>query len=1286
MTHSLAWRRMQQHISGAAMRTYSFRCWRSTLKSTAAQLPRNVSSGQDRGLILTLAGPTQFRRYIETHNASDRDVERHLLDSMYALTLSESLVNREAVWGAYVRVTETRVGVAFLSPQILIRLVEQLSNDPDKSRALARISSVTDAVGGVRELSAAELDAIQQACEAAESPDSKSTSEIADPSTATNKIRTIPDDVIPKREELPSLPAAFLRRVDETTESDLPMGRFKAQTLLNRPLITLDTAHVWKAYVLDLDASVSDDADRLSYDSVYKLIDYCSQVGCVTGAALLKWIEIDADTNPWLFPNIHERLIVAYAKLGMLGHSRRCHRDGLAALEGRDATDIDWSLCVALLRSMQQKEAHAIFDKIVAAGRVNNSMYSMMIREYTIMNNPAAAFALFDDMCNGDFKPDYATLCALGTAAALYKDAAQSTDRIQRVAIFMKNWGIPADWVFFIHVLKGYSQSQQYVMFDSLAKKLLDRLQYSTKELNQVLLTNAVKRGDHDLAWRLAPPILENINTFPRYEKALRRMGRPEELRRLLDLSRFPENNFTANMRLSLDIGSAGMVLEPKALLHSALDMVEKGFTPSFVLFTQLVRQLSVCGSQSIAIQAFEKLSAAGVPRSIELLLFLHRLYLNSRARERAIGIFADIQSRLAHSNLGSIKLHAPTMRRYIRYLIERREMAAAHDALTFIQSLPCNHKELPYSPLIEYYISRGMSKESRNLIAHVVQHDIVLEPRVISLCCRDLMENATTTDCANFLRYVHRIGMIDSVPYTVFEALVLRFIQENKVSDIEWAVGMLVNSPYENIGVWRAIFKRLAKSSGNRTVGSMVYTAVDLANNKRRIGMQLLEAAAHVPHAVVVADRVLGALREHRVHVDQYFYTMAFSIFVRLWARHYAKGKAYARQNPQTSREYLISVFERHIHDAVKAGIDIGLVSVALRALTSSSSSSSVSVSKMSLVDYVDILKSIPDPGHSERAVKAVCSGFSQGGHVREVETLLDMMWKQGFSPATNMLNIAMSCFVHIPPPSSSRLVDNSAYADDIDTMTPEETAGRDMAYGYDDYGYTDESGEDRQSMDQDLRMMPRTDVDGRARRLAFYERCLSKVLSFWRQFKVHSLSPDHVSYSVLLDAFIKAERFGEAEELIDEMIDSGLGHSEHTAGQWIVLLLKEGDAKEAMSVLGAIDNKDACDGLSQANRRYTGLGYIRRNALHFLPFVTYYLKVGEHNHATKMLLAMHMLHLKASTHTYSHILVSLANDDNRQAFLDVVRQMVEFDIPVDDQVVDILSDYSTHAKHSQA
>ncbi|KAJ2389934.1 hypothetical protein GGI23_005724, partial [Coemansia sp. RSA 2559] len=66
-----------------------------------------------------------------------------------------------------------------------------------------------------------------------------------------------------------------------------------------------------------------------------------------------------------------------------------------------------------------------------------------MIQEYTLMRNPDAAFALFDDACKVGFKPSYTMLCTLGASAALHKDASKSSECLQKVITCLNNWNIP---------------------------------------------------------------------------------------------------------------------------------------------------------------------------------------------------------------------------------------------------------------------------------------------------------------------------------------------------------------------------------------------------------------------------------------------------------------------------------------------------------------------------------------------------------------------------------------------------------------------------------------------------------------------------------------------------------------------------------------------------------------------------------------------------------------------------------------------------------------------------
>ncbi|KAJ2661873.1 hypothetical protein IWW48_002104 [Coemansia sp. RSA 1200] len=642
---------------------------------------------------------------------------------------------------------------------------------------------------------------------------------------------------------------------------------------------------------------MADPNAKLSHQYIASLIEYCSQIGCITGAGLLKQIELDAEAYPWLFQDYHGYIVVSYAKLGLLGHSRRCHREGIKALNGGAASDMDWSLCIALLRSFRQKEARVIFDRLAAAGQANSTMYGKMIKEYTLVQLPDVAFALFDDACRAGLRPDYFMLCELATASALFTDSLKSSTCIQKVITCLDNWRIPAGIQFFICILKGYDLSHQNVLFDSLARKLVHRLQYTNNELNYVLM-------------------------------------------------------------------------------------------------------------------AFERLSEAGVPYNVEILLFALGLYLRSPNR-------------------------AP------------------------------------------------------------------------------------------------------SVPYSVFEIFILHCVKKRRIADIEWMVEVLVNSPGETVGVWRVILKRLGKSTGIQDVANIIKMAIDLAADKGRAGMYLLSAAVDVPLALVVADNVLK----------------------------------------------------------------VELLSTALRVLASDSRN----------MDFQDI---------GRTNMKA--AEFNQTAMVEDGDN--EWLYNEGLGEGKNSEE----------DPLLSGIVD---------------------------------------SIEQ-----PAEDVN--ALYLAFYKENLARILSIWRRFEFYSTSPDIASYSILLGAYTKAKEYQQGEDIVSTVI-SMFGHELHISCQWITLRLKQGNVKGALHIFDALGNSDKCNELSRIDKRYMGLHYIERSAFHFFPFVKYYLGLGKHTLATKFLLAMHTLGFKGTTRMYCYILMHAAALNNRQLVVDIVHQMVEFDVPINAQLTEIIKSYSELFKH---
>ncbi|KAJ1733088.1 hypothetical protein LPJ72_003052 [Coemansia sp. Benny D160-2] len=921
---------------------------------------------------------------------------------------------------------------------------------------------------------------------------------------------------------------------------------------------------------------MSDPNAKLSHQYIASLIEYCSQVGCITGAGLLKQIELDAEAYPWLFQDYHGSLIVSYAKLGLLGHSRRCHREGIKALHGGAASDMDWSLCVALLRSFRQKEAHAIFNNLVATGQANSTMYGKMIKEYTLVQLPDVAFALFDDACRTGLRPDYSMLCELATASALFTDSLKSSACIQKVITCLANWRIPAGIRFFICILKGYDLSHQNVLFDSLARKLVHRLQYTNNELNYVLMVNAARRGDLELAHILAPQVMESLSKFPRNEVVLRKIYQPEKRRELLNLERFPENNFTANMKLSLEIDASSRSLKPKSLLHN--------------------------------------------------------------------------------------------------------DLVAAHQMLDFLRTLPCDYNRLPYSPLIRYYIARGMLDDAHKLITSVVQHDIPIDSVVIKMYCQVLLENAETADCGNFLRYIHRTDRIASVPYSVFEIFVLHCVKKRRIADIEWVVEVLVNSPGETTGVWRAILKRLGKSSNIQDVANIVKMAIDLATDKGRAGMHLLSAAVDVPLALVVADNVLNVLGKHLGDRSTHLYSAAFSIFARLWVRYHTLAKADGRHFHE-SKESLVLVLERHIYEAAALGIDRELLGITLRALASNSRN-------MDLQEYIKILESVPNRNYSIGLLESICVGFARRGRTRDVDVILELMWNQTIMLDISVLNNLMSSINCMPIPRGLFMLNKSGInigRADIKAAEFNQTAM--VEDGDNERIYNRGLGEEKNRGEDvllpgivDSIEQPAEDVNDLY--LTFYKENLARILSIWRRFEFYSTSPDIASYSILLGAYTKAKEYQQGEDLVSTVI-SMFGHELHISCQWITLRLKRGNVKGALHIFDALGNSDKCNELSRIDKRYMGLHYIERSAFHFFPFVKYYLGLGKHTLATRFLLAMHTLGFKGTTRMYCYILMHAAALNNRQLVVDIVHQMVEFDVPINAQLTEIIRSYSELLKH---
>ncbi|KAJ1992490.1 hypothetical protein GGI25_000163 [Coemansia spiralis] len=1222
---------------------------------------RNSSSGSNTtrsgqgGLSTTALDPI----------SEDKAQELYLLERLLLQPNTESLVKREAIWSAYNKIAYSEFGIVSFSSHKVVTLLEILANDRDRSRMLERISKIAKDISDRRRFSPEELATIKRICgdegdpqpQGLRKPYFRSVDEYALSNPTKEKEALLTANwKIPERDEIGDIPSAFAKRIAAVTEEDLPLGSFKLRKLLKTHAVALDSACVWRAYHADLEKGISNIRHRSLGRDIAVLVVHCSHAGMIVGGSFLKQIELDSETYPWLFPDRHIHLIEAYARLGAVGHSRRCYLDGCANLQGKDTAALDWSMCAALFRSSRQKEAHAIFDGLVTSGKATYSMSVKMIQEYTRMRNPDAAFAQFDYICKLGNKPTYTLLCTLATASTLYGDESQSSERLQEIMSCLKSWNIVPDIKFFTSILSGYDMSNQNIMFDSLAEKLITRFQYSNQILNQVLSRNAVRRKLDDRVQKTAPSILQDLCRFPKVAFSLTGYRQPHKLRELLDISRFPENNFTANMKLMLALDSPNMAASPDMLLRFSLDMVNQGFTPTFKHFYLLLRKLWLCGGHEMAIEAFEEMTAAGVPCSIDILFFMVGMYLRNSTPEHAIKLFEELRHWLKDSNFGGLKPHTKSMRALMQHIVEKKDVAYAQDVIVFLRSLPFDPKTLPYSPLVGYYVSNNMVDKSRSMITYIAQHNIPLEPSVVKLCCNDFADNSSITDFANFLRYLHRTHALKHASDSVFEAFFVRCLHERKPAYLEWIISVLAHRARYSHSVWHVVFARLFESADRRSILLITRMVIEAAEDKIGFAQTLLAATKGLASTVTIADAVLVVTQELSISDKKAIYTSAFRVLNNIWVKYYKQR--YSDSDSPVSQVHLIKVMERHIHQAIGVDIKHVLIRNALVALSTSSTN-------MYPKDFVEILYNMPSSQIDSRLCEAVILGCSRRGYVSDIDDILKMMWERGLTPTTTMLTSIMTCFIRAPPPRKAPPQPAQPETSDVEE---EELAFLDILQEQQMYNQHQEESVNNEQCPEDTG----ANIDAR---LEFRIKCLAKILTLWREFEFRGLMPNRAAYSILLQAYILAQNHKQAEELIRDMVDSGIEHNDVTAHQWLTNRLAQDDIDGALEILGAIGNNDRFAELFEKDKRFAGLDKVPYTVMPFASIIKYYLKVGMLKEGILLLQHMHQQKLKGTTWLYDEILSAIYTSDDSGLLLHFMRQLVKYNIPINQHMKDVIN-----------
>ncbi|KAJ2447403.1 hypothetical protein GGF42_005448 [Coemansia sp. RSA 2424] len=1018
---------------------------------------------------------------------------------------------------------------------------------------------------------------------------------------------------------------------------------------------------------------MADGRRRLAREDMRDLVIYCGGIGNIAGRLFLAQIETDATTDPLLYPTRFRVLITAYAKLGLLDDARRCYYDALQSEFLPLVNFEEFSMSLALFRSLRHKEGRALFDKLALAGQAQSFMYGMLTQEYVLTWNTEKAFALLADMRRGDVEPTLSCFRALATACALDLDSDRGSRRLGDLIACMKSWGCAPDKRFFVAILKGYHKSGQHSMFDGLVQRLMAHGLGSDAMLSKVVMENAAARADADLAVamaRIAAQLPENI---PQVVQVLSQVGLASELATCVDLAQYPDNNVTANARLCIALESTEMAADPQALVDEVERMVERGFTPSFQLFFRTIRHIRLHGSQQLAIQTYTKLAAAGVPRSIALLFFVLQMHLKQPDAEAAIAIYEELHERLRDSDFTKLHIYRPTMEELVLLLIEYRGIGEARQAFDFLSGLPVNRQYLPYAPLIEYYVNHKMFDESHSLISYVVQHDIPLKPRTVNLYCRHLASHSSSTDLANFLRYVQRTQSLHAVADDILGAFFAVCALGHKVADLEWVIEEM-SSMRERFGAWSAAIDHLA-AVDSQMLPFVVHTAINASQKKMRTAVDLLYSTVQSRSQERVADLVLTTLEAHGVAPSHIVYKRALTAFTQSWLKNYSSPKMAG--NASMSKESLLNAMRRHIAPAVKARIPGSLVTIAMQALSSPSRSA--------YKECLDFLSDMAPERLDERFYCAIAGSCSHYGMVEGVDSVLEAMRQRGFALTSKALTSLLHCYANLKPPREMSfgqapvVSPPSSPANDDSHLDPQAPAPPpDIAFPCDTVAQID-FAHDASAVENDTAFLAYSATDSN---IGFYSMSLTRVMSIWKEFEYLGLPVSGSVYGVVARAHIKAGKHKSAEALFVEMVNRGIPHNEITAALWIESRLIQNDASGALKILGAIGNPTRCAALALGNSCFNSLDTAQRTARQFSVVIRYYLARGDVSNASAVMSAMHKCELTMTSKLYAELLRQLAQNGSHDAFVDTMRQMVTAGVPINPLLMDTFREYSSNRK----
>ncbi|KAJ2610684.1 hypothetical protein H4S08_003496 [Coemansia sp. RSA 1365] len=1199
---------------------------------------------------------------------------------MRRLSQTGAQSRREVVWGLYRQLVKLPSGVGGFSSQTTLRLFELVAGDSDMVRAMERVYTVLEEITSVRMLTGNEREIVRRIWDHIES--ARRSSDLWKPVEPL----PIPDihgsQSAPEEDrrsttaESPGISLFDDADAHKLVARDGEKAIEELRELLNKPKTCIGLTQMQAVYRRAVLTTSRFSTVRLSDNDIRDLIKYCIKLGPVAGERFLAQIELELAADPHLCPHRNEHLILTYANLGLLEHTRRVYRKALAGdISEHQKVFFKWNMCHALFILLRHKEAREIFDELVETEKATSYMYSVLIGEYALMRNKEKAFALFKDARKRRKKLSQRAMNMLAVVCGLEKNIQKSHIWMNSVISYMQSWQMKPDINFFIGLLKGYSRSLQFDMFDGLVARLRFREIGANVELEKVIMYNAAARNDIEKTISMAKLVAREPDHLPGVVRTLCNVGIVENLPEVVDLQLFPENTITANMRLEVALSTPLDDIRVLSLQKQIMSMTERGLVPSTQLCEKVIRRIWLYNGRKSALATYKNLLNAGVSKSIRMALLALQLYLNSNTPWLALKHFDELCERWAAADFGSIILPYRSINNLMMLMIKVRGLEAAEKALGFLGTLPIESKYLPFIPLIEYYINYGHHDKLHSILNQIVELNIPITAHGIAICCRHFSNDAKFEDFVMFLRYVQRIGALEAVPSDLLSKFIVRCLSEHKMSDFEW-ICVAIAGLKLGIRTWRTIIGNITPI-GRRVVTTAVHLAITASKEEEEeMALKLIRAAPNSIWRALISIVALRALEEANVSGSTAVYNLALASLLYAWKRR--KAILNSSVAPGVSQKFLAQAIYRNIETVVSVGVDQPLITVALLAISSSYPTS--------YKKCLELLETLQPEQRTVELYGAIARGCAFFGATTGISTTLAAMERDNITPTVIILNVIIAGYAKRRLPFSILNGQHDLPPYPADSMSDPELEQPYLLSESEDVvqePYSEEHNTDELAVSEDPDFISHySPIPLGARAMGFYERNLKRIQHTWEIFEQYDLSPDQETYAETLHALTNAQKYDEGEDIIGQMISYGIVHDDYTAYRWIALRITKGDIIGALNIFDSITNSSRCKALSSDDIRYNGLDTVVISSRIFVIFIHHYATSGNLENAMVFLRAMHKHQLGARPWVYAMLLKELAMADRRDLFVELMKHMLAIRSVPNEEAMEVIKRYSAHKR----